>query len=146
MKRSTLLLFISAISFTSNLHAQEDSTKVDKNYALKGIEIKGQRQTTRQKDDALVTDIAHSVLKDAGTAEDVLSHLPGIQQNEDKSFTVVGKGSPLIYINGRQVRDLSELDRLQSKDIKSVELVRNPGSRYDATVKAVIRINTLRPK
>lgn len=145
MKRSTLLLFVSAISFTS-LHAQEDSTKVDKDYTLKGIEIKGQRQITRQKDDALVTDIAHSVLKDAGTAEDVLSHLPGIQQNEDKSFTVLGKGTPLVYINGRQVRDQSELDRLQSKDIKNVEVIRNPGSRYDATVKAVIRITTLKPK
>ena len=50
----------------------------------------------------------------------------------------------LFYINGRQVRDDSELDQLNSEDIKSVEVVTNPGARYDATVTAVIRIQTIR--
>lgn len=45
-----------------------------------------------------------------------------------------GKGSPLIYINGRKLRDIAELDQLTSEEIKSVEVVRNPGARYDATV------------
>ena len=57
---------------------------------------------------------------------------------------MLGKGTPLIYINGRQVRDDSELDQLNSEDIKSVEVVTNPGARYDATVTAVIRIQTIR--
>ncbi|WP_298646429.1 hypothetical protein [uncultured Proteiniphilum sp.] len=42
------------------------------------------------------------------------------------------------------MRDVSELDNLSSADIKDVEIVNNPGARYDASVKAVIRINTIR--
>ena len=49
------------------------------------------------------------------------------------------KGSPIIYVNGRLLRDLSELDQLKSEDIKNVELITSPGARYDASVKAVIR-------
>lgn len=57
---------------------------------------------------------------------------------------MLGKGSPLIYINGRKLRDIAELDQLISEEIKSVEVVRNPGARYDATVGAVVRIRTVK--
>lgn len=51
----------------------------------------------------------------------------------------------MIYINGRQVRDLSELEQLNSKEIAKVELIINPGAEYDAEVKAVLRIKTVKP-
>ena len=38
----------------------------------------------------------------------------------------VRKGSPIIYVNGRLLRDLSELDQLKSEDIKNVELITSP--------------------
>lgn len=45
-------------------------------------------------------------------------------------------------MNGRLLRDLSELDQLKSEDIKNVELITSPGARYDASVKAVVKITT----
>jgi len=42
------------------------------------------------------------------------------------------------------LRDFAELDQLTSEEIKSVEVVRNPGARYDATVGAVVRIRTVK--
>ena len=42
------------------------------------------------------------------------------------------------------MRDASELDQLSSEDIRSVEVVQNPGARYDATVSAVVRIRTVK--
>lgn len=42
------------------------------------------------------------------------------------------------------MRDFAELDQLTSEEIKSVEVVRNPGARYDATVGAVVRIRTVK--
>jgi hypothetical protein len=50
----------------------------------------------------------------------------------------------MVYINGRRVSDVSELDRLQSNEIQSVEVITNPGAQYDATVRAVVRIRTIR--
>lgn len=62
------------------------------------------------------------------------------------SFEVFGKGFPAIYINGRLVRDSNELMQISSADIKNVEVVTNPGVRYDASVNSVIRITTKRPQ
>ena len=78
-----------------------------------------------------------TVLSKMGTAEDVLKHIPGLQKKND-AYEVFGKGSPIIYVNGRLLRDLSELDQLKSEDIKNVELITSR-ARYDASVKAVIR-------
>ena len=83
--------------------------------------------------------VENTLLSKLGTAEDVLARVPGIIKKQD-GFEVFGKGEPLIYINGRQMRDVSELDRLKSEDIKSVELITTPGARYDATVRAVVKI------
>ncbi|MBR6546727.1 MAG: outer membrane beta-barrel protein [Bacteroidales bacterium] len=93
--------------------------------------------------DALVTKIENSVLAESGSATDVLERLPGVTL-KDEAFEVFGKGTPLIFVNGRQVRDNAELEQLNSSEIKSVEVLMNPGSRYDASVRSVIRIQTLR--
>ncbi|MDE5676251.1 outer membrane beta-barrel family protein [Phocaeicola sp.] len=42
------------------------------------------------------------------------------------------------------MRDHTELDRLASDNIKSVEVINSPGARYAASVKAVVRITTKR--
>lgn len=107
------------------------------------VVVKGNIPVTRIKNDALETNVQGTVLSKAGTAEDVLAYIPGLQKKTD-GFEVLGKGSPLIYINGRKLRDFAELDQLTSEEIKSVEVVRNPGARYDATVGAVVRIRTVK--
>lgn len=112
---------------------------------LKGITVNGSRPLYRMSSGGFITDVETSVLSKAGTAEDVLKHIPGVMKKKD-SFEVFGKGTPIIYINGRKVQDLSELDNLKSEDIKEVELIRNPGAAYDAEVEAVIKIKTKRIK
>ena len=107
------------------------------------VVVKGNIPVTRIKNDALETNVQGTVLSKAGTAEDVLAYIPGLQKKTD-GFEVLGKGSPLIYINGRKLRDFAELDQLTSEEIKIVEVVRNPGARYDATVGAVVRIRTVK--
>lgn len=105
--------------------------------------VTAQRPVSRIEGDALVTTVQGSVLEKAGTAEDVLGRVPGITKEQD-GFNVLGKGAPVFYINGRQVRDNSELERLRSDEIRSVEVVQSPGARYDATVNAVVRIRTVK--
>ena len=98
---------------------------------------------TRLTGEGLATSVRGSVLENAGTARDVLGKVPGLIKNRD-GLEVVGKGAPRIYINGRRLTDASELDRLQSHEIQSVEVITNPGAQYDATVRAVVRIRTVR--
>ena len=105
--------------------------------------VKGYLPKTVIKGDAFVTPVENSILAEAGSADDVLKKLPGVV-SKDGGYEVIGKGTPIIYINGRLLRDSSELEQLSSRDIKSVDVVQNPGARYDATVKAVIRIQTVK--
>ena len=93
--------------------------------------------------EGLATSVRGSVLENAGTARDVLGKIPGLMKGRD-GLEVIGKGAPRVYINGRRVNDLTELDRLQSHEIQSVEVINNPGAQYDATVRAVVRIRTIR--
>ena len=109
------------------------------------VVVKADLPATAIKGNALVTTVENSILAHAGTANDVLTQVPMVL-GRDGSFEVFGKGSPAIYINGRPVRDTNELAQLSSADIKSVEVITNPGSRYDASVKSVIRIRTRRPQ
>lgn len=44
------------------------------------------------------------------------------------------------------MQDISELDNIKSADIKSVEVIQNPGATYDASVNAVIKIKTIKKK
>jgi hypothetical protein len=108
---------------------------------LNEVVIKGNLPKTRIKGDAIVTNVSGTLLEKAGTALDVLSMIPGILlKGED--INVFGRGTPEVYINGRKVRDVAELHQLNSDNIRSVEVITNPGARYDKTVKAVLRIQT----
>lgn len=70
--------------------------------------------------------------------------MPRVDVSSDGTVNVFAKGSPLIYINNRLVNDLKELHQLKSDNIKNVEIVTAPGAKYNAEIKSVIRIRTIR--
>ena len=100
---------------------------------------------TKLTGEGLATSVHGSVLENAGTARDVLGKVPGLIKGRD-GIEVIGKGAPQVYINGRKMTDATELDRLLSHEIQSVEVINNPGAQYDATVRAVVRIRTIKRK
>lgn len=91
----------------------------------------------------IITTVNGSVLSLLGNAMDVIGQLPGVKREDDK-FTVFGKGTPIIYVNGRKLTDNSELYRMSSKDIASVEVISNPGAKYGAEVKSVLLVRTIK--
>lgn len=107
------------------------------------VVVQSVKPVTHLEGDALVTNIKGSLFEKLGTAKDVLGRLPGILNNMG-SIEVLGRGTPIYYINGRKVYDGQLLDQLKSDKIKKIEVVMNPGARYDASVKAIIRIVTER--
>ncbi|MBD5306199.1 MAG: TonB-dependent receptor [Bacteroides sp.] len=109
------------------------------------VVVKASRPSTTMKGNALVTDVEGSSLSIAGTANDVLVRVPMVVDNGG-TLEVFGKGSPEVYINGRKVNDPQELAQLNSRDIKNVSVITNPGASYAANVKSVIIIRTKPPK
>ena len=105
------------------------------------VVVQGQRPAHKLGREGLITSVDGTILSRLGTAEDVLRNVPGVRSKDD-GLEVFGKGKPLIYINNRLMRDASELNELKSQDIISVEVITNPGAKYDASVQSVIRIKT----
>lgn len=118
-------------------------TLCDDSQMLEGAVASAVMPKTKLTGEGLQTNVRGSVLENVGSANDVLAKTPGLIKSQS-GLEVIGKGSPLVYINGRKVTDSSELDRLQSNEIQSVEVITNPGAQYDATVRAVVRIRTIR--
>ena len=152
MKRLALVAFFSGIAITQmmaqNINGEQisDTTLFDKfSKELGEVVVKAHLPQYKKTHEGLLTNVAGTVLGKMGTAEDVLKHVPSIVKKKD-GYEVVGKGTPIIYINGRKMQDISELDNIKSSDIKSVEVIQNPGAAYDASVNAVIKIKTIKKK
>ena len=113
------------------------------NYTLNGVVVQGERPKVVLQGNSLLMNVEGTVMERMGTAEDVLSRVPMIVKRGE-GFEILGKGVPLIYLNNRKLTDTNELINVQSDNIRSVEVIQNPGARYDATVNAVIIIRTKR--
>ena len=104
--------------------------------------VTASRVAHQLKNGNLVTDVANSPLSKEHNTMDVLKKIPVMIMNRG-SLEVFGTGAPIIYVNGRKVNSSDELSILDPKNIKDVELITNPGSKYDAEGKAVLNIRTL---
>ena len=96
---------------------------------LKEVVVKGQLPKTQVKGDAMRTNVAGTILEKAGTLSDALSKIPSLEAERDGGVKVLGRGDAEVYINGRK-----------ADQIQHVDVVQNPGARYAASVKAVVRI------
>lgn len=152
MKRLALVASFCGITITQmmaqNINGEQisDTILFDKfSKELGEVVVKAHLPQYKKTHEGLLTNVAGTVLSKMGTAEDVLKHVPSIVKKKD-GYEVVGKGTPIIYINGRKMQDISELDNIKSSDIKSVEVIQNPGAAYDASVNSVIKIKTIKKK
>lgn len=143
MKLQNNLIFLALGMAPLSLMGQVQTDSVT--YELGEVVVRADPRVTSLKGDALLTRVSGTPLQHAGTANDVLTQVPMVL-GSDGDFEVFGKGSPAIYVNGQQLQDVSELSQVSSANIKSVEVLTNPGAKYDASVRAVINITLKAPQ
>ncbi|MBP5323470.1 MAG: outer membrane beta-barrel protein [Bacteroidaceae bacterium] len=107
---------------------------------LKDVTVKGQRLLYTSTDRGLQVSVQGTPLEQFGSVSEMLSHLPLMMSNGE----IAGHGKPEFYINNKKVRGEDELERLRADEVKSVEIITQLGTEYDATVSSVIRIKTIR--
>lgn len=106
---------------------------------LNEVTVKANRPSFRMNNGKLKVNVANTILANTGNAIEVLSFVPFVSRAGD-GVSVFGRGTPTIYIDNRKVNDLSELQKIQSNEIKSIETDLHPGAAYGSDVHAVIRI------
>lgn len=111
---------------------------------LKEIAVSAMRPFIEQKIDRTVVNVANSIIAAGSTALEILEKAPGItidRQNDQIIFK--GKEGAIVQIDGKQsympMSDVVSLLRSMPADnIDKIELITNPGAKYDAAGNAGI--------
>lgn len=143
------LLKISFIGFEAHSQQVEigssvnlDPIYMNESNTLSEITITAQRPLIKSENGILSLDVANTDLKNLPTIMDVLAFAPSVEVLGN-AVSVLGRaGNPLIFINNKEVKSMTEVELLQPTDILSVSVDRNPSAKYDASVRSVIHIKT----
>lgn len=97
-----------------------------------------QRPLVERKPDMLVVNVENSTLAAGNTAMDILERSPGVTVDKDENISLMGKQGVTVMIDGKQTHLSSEqlanlLRNTDGNTIKSIELITNPSSKYDAS-------------
>ena len=134
------------------MHAQlNDSISTDttlwfnQTQQLGEVLVKSPLPKVRTNANGMKVIIAGSELEKVGSSKDLLKRLPTVKSADD-GVEIFGRGAAEVYVNGRKLYDMKELEQIPSDQILNVEIISNPGARYAASTKAVVRIKTKRPQ
>lgn len=97
---------------------------------------------THKEDGTLEITVENTLLSASNSVNEILTKSPEIVVNEEGALAVLGKGRAIIYLNGRRITD-NQLSLILPGNVKKVEIIRNPSSKYDAEGAAVINITTI---
>ena len=112
----TMLAIASCANAQTSIKSSEDQGKdsllTTWKDSIQAVTVVGHRPMFKMKDGALVTHVRNTPLAKEPTWNDLLRHIPGMQQASDGSFEVKGLGAPTIYLNDKKATsaELAHLD------------------------------------
>lgn len=132
-----ILLF--CLSLLANAQNEISKDSISK-HQLNEVVISQNKKAFTNNNGNIKVDVANSIYNAIPNTVDLLAKLPTVQFSSDKeAITVIGKGSPLIYIDNQRV-GINDLNALVPSDIKTIEIIQNPSSKYEAEGRSVILI------
>ena len=137
IKKIIFIILLALIS--KNVYAQSDTIKMDsimKTIELKGVTIIAKKKLFERKIDRLVFNVENNISATGLDAYELLKITPNLRVNNDV-ITIPGKNKLAIMINDRLVQLSNEelinyLKTISSNDIKKIEVITTPPSKYDA--------------
>lgn len=136
--QNTIIIICTAISGFG--YAQNKVEKDSVSNKLNEVIITKERKMFINKNGNIKVDVANTILNAVPNILDLLSKLPNVIVNTNKeTISIVGKGTPLLYIDNQKV-EMNDLNTLTVDDIKTIEIIKNPSSKYEAEGRAVILI------
>jgi outer membrane receptor protein involved in Fe transport len=149
LAKQTYLLKLSCVQYLSKdtlIQLAQDNMNLGvihlDGLTLSEVVVAGRKPFFKQELGVTKLDVKNSFLKDAGSLIDVLKKSPGVDVDYTGKVSVFGKGSPIIFINNKEVRSREEIRLLESNNIESIEIDRNPSAEYSASGHAIIKVKT----
>ncbi|TDW49112.1 outer membrane receptor protein involved in Fe transport [Flavobacterium sp. 270] len=134
-----LIILLFCLSFVAKAQNETPKDSIS-NHQLKEIVVNQSKKTFTNSNGNIKVDVANSIYNSIPNTVDLLAKLPTVQVSSDKeNITVIGKGIPLIYIDNQKV-GMNDLNALVPADIKTIEIIQNPSSKYEAEGRSVILI------
>jgi len=101
--------------------------------------ITGQRLKGEEKVDRTVFTLNDDVRKASTTALDALKHIPSVSVDFQNNVSLEGQSNIQFYVDG-VLRNKEYVAQIKPDMIDKIELITNPGVKYDADVSGVINI------
>lgn len=135
-----LFIILLLLCFSPGGNAQNKTPKDSISNELTEVVVQQNKKAFSNQNGNIKLDVANSIYTAIPNTLDLLAKMPTIQISADKeSISVTGKGNPLIYLDNQKV-GMNDLNALAVADIKTIEIIQNPSSKYEAEGRVVLLI------
>ncbi|MEM9548226.1 MAG: outer membrane beta-barrel protein [Bacteroidota bacterium] len=153
LNQNSVLLKITSIEFSDYYLSVEYAGEAlidlgeivvnDQSTSLGTVLVTGKRpQYIRKGNGTLEVIVENTMLSASSNVFDVLSRTPELVVDDTGEFSVMGRGEPVYYLNGKRIVS-EQLTLITPANIKSIQIIRNPPAKYDAEGAAVVEITTI---
>jgi len=116
--------------------------------ALEAVTVQAQKPFIEVKADKITVNVESSIVSAGASVMEVLQRSPGVNVDNNDNISLKGKQGVIIWIDGKSApmagADLAAVLRaMPSSSIEKIELISNPGAKFDAAGSAgIINIKT----
>lgn len=145
-------VYLPAIDFKNEQVVKRDIILKQTAATLKDVTITAKKQFVQFAPDKTIINVDAGIGNAGATVMDVLERSPGITVGRDGTISMKGKPSVMVLIDGKQTQlggaDLQAyLSGMNASQVDVIELIDNPGAKYDAAGNAgIINIKTKKNK
>ena len=129
-------------SYSEIINSNNNEIAVDPIIITEGIELEGVTVSAKKpfielKADKVVVNVENSTVNAGNSAIEILEKSPGVTIDNDNNISLRGQQGVLVMINGKNqfLRGdelIGILESMPAENIKNIEIITNPSSKYDA--------------
>lgn len=100
--------------------------------ALDGVEISVEKEMMKTKGQGISFDATQNITQQGTSVLELLRRMPAVQVDEEGNVSLRGSNSTHILIDGRNSTLTNNLEQIPASDVQNIDIIFNPGARYDA--------------
>jgi hypothetical protein len=142
-----LLFTVAAKQAFSQVH-KDDSVRVDSAKTLKSVIVAGKKPLIEHRPGMTIVNVESSITAAGSSVFEIIARSPGVATDQNDNISLKGRQGVIVMIDGKASQlsgaDLAnQLRAMPANTIEKIELITNPGAKYEAAGSAgIINIRT----